>query len=204
MPDIEVDGTRLWRIDSSDASTFDVGQLLIADGHHRYESAVELGSEPGEAGCRIMALVVSTADSGLHVFPTHRIFAGRPDLFELREGEPCRDLTEAVGRLADEPFDRAAALAYRRGGVELIRGAVGELDAELVERHGHEGIRYTPRTDEAVGWVDKGDADVAFILREPRVEDVFDAARHARRMPPKSTYFFPKPLSGLLFHPVAP
>jgi uncharacterized protein (DUF1015 family) len=52
--------------------------------------------------------------------------------------------------------------------------------------------------------VDRGEADVAFLLREPRVDDVFAVARHGERMPPKSTFFFPKPLSGLLFHPVEP
>lgn len=201
-PDLEAEGTRLWRVPMAAGSALEVGQLLVADGHHRYESALELGMQSGERGARIMALLVSTDDAGLHVFPTHRVFAGRPDLAALREGESCSDLEAAMLLLAAEPFDRAAAIAYRRGSVELVRGAVGELDTELVERHGHVGIRYTPQADEAVGWVDSADADVAFILREPRVEDVFAAARHAHRMPPKSTYFFPKPLSGLLFHPV--
>ena len=45
-------------------------------------------------------------------------------------------------------------------------------------------------------------ADAAFLLREPRVEDVFAVARRGERMPQKSTYFFPKPLSGLVFHPL--
>jgi uncharacterized protein (DUF1015 family) len=201
-PDLEVDGTRLWRVAMSSGPTLDVGQLLIADGHHRYESAVDLGAEPGEEGVRIMGLVVSTDDAGLHVFPTHRAFAGRPDLADLREGESCGDLAEALSLLAEETHERSVVIAYRRGRVEIVRGTAGELDTELVDRHGHHGIRYTPRADEAVAWVDKGDAEVAFILRDPRVEDVFAAARHARRMPQKSTYFYPKPLSGLLFHPV--
>ena len=149
-----------------------------------------------------MALLVSASDPGLHVFPTHRLFVDRPDLAELREGESFRDLDEALAALGDEPFDRSAAIAYRRGSVELVRGRGGELDAELVERYGPDGIRYTPRTDEVVRAVDQGSADVAFILREPRVEDVFAVARQGRRMPPKSTYFYPKPLSGLLFHPL--
>ena len=46
--------------------------------------------------------------------------------------------------------------------------------------------------------------DVAYLLREPRVDDVFAVARRGERMPQKSTYFFPKPLSGLLFHPLYP
>ncbi len=201
-PDLEVGGTRLWRVPAGVGSTVDVGQLLIADGHHRYESAVELDAELGGEGVRIMALVVSTDDPGLHVFPTHRVFVDRPDLAALREGEPCRDLDDAMRRLAMKPYERSAAIRYRRGYVELVHGAAGELDTELVDRHGLDGIRYTQRVDEAVAWVDRGAADAAFVLRQPRVEDVFDAARHGRRMPQKSTYFHPKPLSGLLFHPV--
>jgi uncharacterized protein (DUF1015 family) len=86
--------------------------------------------------------------------------------------------------------------------VGLLRGAPAELDVELVDRYGLDGIRYTQRLDEAVEAVDSGAADAAFVLRPPRVADVFEAARRGKRMPPKSTYFYPKPLSGLLFHPV--
>jgi uncharacterized protein (DUF1015 family) len=86
--------------------------------------------------------------------------------------------------------------------VELLRGQEGELDVALVDRHGLEGIGYTPKVDEAVAAVDQGPADVAFLLREPRMDEVFALARRGERMPQKSTFFFPKPLSGLLFHPV--
>jgi uncharacterized protein (DUF1015 family) len=201
-PVVEVEGTRLWRTDL-DVEALGSAQLLIADGHHRYESAVEFGIERGGAPARIMALVVPAHDPGLHVFPTHRTFSGRPDLAALREGESFPSLEEGLRALESEPFSRAAAVAYRRGGVELVRGESGELDMELVDRHGHDGIGYTARAPEALAAVDTGAADVAFILREPRVDDVFEIARRGERMPPKSTYFHPKPLSGLLFHPVA-
>ena len=199
-PDLEVDGRRLWRVELP--AGLSIGQLLIADGHHRYESAVELGRELGGDAVRIMALVVPVRDVGLHVFPTHRVFSGRPDLAEPGPGERYDDLRDALRALAEEPHGRAVAVAYRRGAAELVRGSEGELDTELVERQGVEGIRYVPVTDEAVRAVDDGSADVAFILREPRVEDIFDVARRGRRMPPKSTYFYPKPLSGLVFHPL--
>ena len=202
-PDLSADGSRLWRVDA-DLGSFGDQELLVADGHHRYESASELGRDLGSAGARIMALLVSTADPGLHVFPTHRTFTARPELAELRGGEQCRDLQEALVRLAAEPFDRATAVAYRADGIELLRGEKGELDVELVDRHGLEGIGDTAQLDEAVAGVDEGTADVAFLLREPRVEDIFAVARQGRLMPQKSTYFFPKPLSGLLFHPVEP
>jgi len=202
-PDAEVDGSRLWRMDV-DLSPLGDEQLLVADGHHRYESAVELGEEVGASGTRVMALLVSTEDPGLHVYPTHRVFSGRPDLAEPGEGELCASLEEAHERLGGEPYDRSAAIVYRRAGVELVRGTEGELDVELVDRHGLRGLGYTSQREEAIAAVDEGRADAAFLLREPRVADVFAVARRGARMPQKSTYFFPKPLSGLLFHPVRP
>ena len=200
-PDLEVDGTRLWRLPGPGTDVFGDTQLLIADGHHRYEAAVAYGGELGSPA-RIMALVVPAHDPGLHVFPTHRVFTGRPDLADLGEGEPCGSLDEALARLAREPFAHAAAVTYRRDGVEIVRGRADELDVHLVDRHGLAGIGYTARASDAVAAVEGGEADVAFLLREPRVDDVFAVARSGERMPPKSTYFFPKPLSGLLFHPV--
>ena len=69
---------------------------------------------------------------------------------------------------------------------------------------GHEGISYTPALSEAVRRVDDGEADCAFLLRATRIEDVFERARRGVVMPQKTTYFYPKLLSGLLFHPLAP
>ena len=206
-PDAHIDAARLWRVPDLDLAALGVAPLLIADGHHRYESALEHAAESDASGARIMALLVSTRDPGLEVFPTHRTFAGRRDLLtadELEAGERFGDVREALARLTDEPGARSAAVAYRADGAELVRGGEGELDAELVDRVGLDGIGYTPVAEDAVRAVDRGEADVAFLLRAPRVGDVFAAARRGERMPPKSTYFFPKPLSGLLFHPVEP
>jgi uncharacterized protein (DUF1015 family) len=204
-PDQVANGSRLWRLGDHDPGGLSRSPLLVADGHHRYESAIELGRQLGGDGVRIMALVVSTQDPGLHVFPTHRLFSGRPDLAQPGEGERFDGASKALSALAEVPFDRAAAVAYRTGGAAaLIEGEPGELDVALVDRYGLEGISYTPDTEGAVAAVDRGDADVAFLLRDPRVEDVFAVARRGELMPPKSTYFFPKPLSGLLFHPLQP
>jgi uncharacterized protein (DUF1015 family) len=199
-PDLRVDGSRLWRLEDVDLERVAHRPLLIADGHHRYESALELG----EGDSRIMALVVSTADPGLQVFPTHRVFAERPDLAEPGGGTRFESLDAAREALSAQPAGRSAAVAHRTAGAELLEGGEGELDVELVDRFGLEGISYTPDAAGAIAAVDRGDADVAFLLRGPRVEDVFAVARRGERMPPKSTYFFPKPLSGLLFHPVQP
>jgi len=188
---LEVAGTRLWQLSADAADGLQGAQLLIADGHHRYESAVELDEELGSPGVRIMALVVSTDDAGLELLPTHRVFVNRPDVATGAAAvEPCASLEDALGRLESEPYDRSAAIRYRRGDVGIVRGAEGELDVELVDRQGLDGIEYTPRLDDARAAVDHG--------------DVFTIARRGERMPPKSTYFYPKPLSGLLFHAVTP
>ena len=50
--------------------------------------------------------------------------------------------------------------------------------------------------------VDEGDAAVAVLMRPTRIEDVFQVAARGETMPPKSTYFYPKLVSGLLFHPL--
>ena len=202
-PDLEASGSGLWRLTDFDPSSLKDRSLLIADGHHRYESALELGAER-DATARIMALLVATSDPGLHVFPTHRTFSGRPELANLDVGDEVRSVDEALSLLGGEPRTRSAAVAYRRGRIALLRGEEGELDVELVDRYGLDGIGYTQSISEAVASVDRADADAAFLVRATRVEDVFAVARSGKRMPPKSTYFFPKPLAGLLFHPVEP
>jgi len=130
------------------------------------------------------------------------VFAGRPDI--ALDGEAFQSPEVALGALAAEPFDRSAAVLVRPGSTQLVRGEPGELDPELVERVGREGIAYTPDADDAIGRVRAGKADCAFLLRATRIDDVFDHARRGLTMPPKSTYFFPKLVSGLLFHPLEP
>ena len=101
-------------------------------------------------------------------------------------------------------FESSAAVFYRDGVARLVTGQSGELDVELVDHVGHVGISYTPTLAEAVRRVDDGEADCAFLLRATRIEDVFERARRGVVMPQKTTYFYPKLLSGLLFHPLAP
>jgi uncharacterized protein (DUF1015 family) len=198
-PDIAVEGSRLWRLADEPGvpEAFFGRQLLIADGHHRYETALAFHAEEGAPdSARVLAVLVSVSDPGLHVFPTHRVFAGRPELdFDGAASSP----QEALAQLAAMPYERAAAVAYRDGEAVLVEGDAGELDVEFVDRFGHDGIAYTPDWRDAVARVDHGDADVAFLLRPTRIEDVFERARHGEVLPQKTTYFFPKLLSGLLF-----
>ncbi len=201
-PDLEADGTRLWRLPGAGiAEAFAGRQLLIADGHHRYETAVAYARETGTpASNRMMVVLVSTSDPGLEIFPTHRLVRRGPSLLGgTVSGTPAAALAE----LGAEPYDRARVLVYRDGGLLSLEGRPGELDVELVERLvGHEGLGYTADLGEAVVRVDEGEYEAAFLLRATPIEAVFERARRGEVMPQKTTYFFPKLTSGLLFHPV--
>ena len=89
-------------------------------------------------------------------------------------------------------------MIYEEGRADLAVDGEGELDVQLVDRLGHEGIAYTQDWREAVRAVDAGDAAVAVLMRPTRIEDVFGVAKRGVTMPPKSTNFFPKLVSGIL------
>jgi uncharacterized protein (DUF1015 family) len=189
-PDIETEGARLWRIPADEIeAAFTDKQLLIADGHHRYETALAFGAQS------IPVVLVSTEDPGLMIFPTHRIAE--------RVNGPAPspvDLRSALAELEAEPPDRAAAVLYRgKGGIAIVHGREGELDVQLVESLAPEGVSYTASVDEALAAVDSGAAAGAFIVRPTRIEDVFRFAEVGEPLPQKTTYFYPKLLSGLLF-----
>ncbi len=198
-PDLEVEGTRLWRLDDpSLVRAYDDKQLLIADGHHRYETALAFHEEEGTpASAQMLVVLVSTDDPGLEIFPTHRLFAGPRRL----EGDRV-EVSDPEAALETLTGDRPAVVEVTADGAAIVRGDAGLLDVQLVDTLGHDGISYTPDVVEALGRVYEGDAAVAYLMRPTRIEDVFRLARAGEVLPPKTTYFFPKLVSGLLFHPV--
>jgi hypothetical protein len=133
-----------------------------------------------------MVVLVPTRQEGLTIFPTHRVAA---------------HVNGARGTPIEEPGDELPGVVlYRNGKYELLDG--DELDVNVVERIAPQGVSYTPRREDAVATVDRGEAEAAFLLRPTRIEDVWAVARRGETMPQKSTYFFPKLTSGLLFHPL--
>ena len=200
-PDLETAGVRLWRLRDGEGiqRAFRERRLLIADGHHRYETALAFHAEEAtpESGF-MMVVLVSTADPGLTIFPTHRVVKQLGHSVPNGNG----DVREALRQLEADSSDRAAAVVYRATGAGTITGRLDELDSELVERYAPHGVTYTAYAEEAIAAVDSGRAEAAFLLRPPRIEQVFAVAGRGRTMPQKSTYFYPKLLSGLLFHPV--
>jgi uncharacterized protein (DUF1015 family) len=181
-PDLQSGGDKLWRVE--DAPSFENTELLIADGHHRYETAVAYAQEGGSP--YLMVVLVPTEQEGLTIFPTHRM---------------AEHVNGARGTPIEEPGDDLPGVVlYRDGKYELLNG--DGLDVEIVERIALDGVTYTPERAEAVATVDRGDAEAAFLLRPTRIEDVWAVARRGETMPQKSTYFYPKLTSGLLFHPL--
>jgi uncharacterized protein (DUF1015 family) len=201
-PEIEVEGARLWRLENGSlGEAFADRRLLIADGHHRYETALAYHEEVGtpESGY-MMVVLVSVSDPGLMIFPTHRVAAS------VNGPSPTHDdIQVALRDLEAGPRDRASAVLYRRGSqISLLQGDEGQLDVELVEAHAPSEVTYTASIDDAVAAVEAGAAEGAFLVRPLRVEDVFEVAGRGETMPQKSTYFYPKLVSGLLFQPLEP
>jgi uncharacterized protein (DUF1015 family) len=184
-PDVHAGGDSLWRLDAAfgDALTEELAdaQLLIADGHHRYETALAFGESPW-----LLAVIVPTDQEGLTIFPTHRV---------------ARSVDGVAGRPIDPPGDELPGVVlYRDGRYELMEGE--GLDPEIVDRLAPRGVTYTPDAREAVAAVDRGEAQAAFLLRPTRIEDVWTVASRGDVMPQKSTFFYPKLTSGLLFQPL--
>jgi uncharacterized protein (DUF1015 family) len=184
-PELAIGGDRLWR--TEDVPDFSDVELLIADGHHRYETALAFHEEDGaDASAWMMAVLVSTREEGLTIFPTHRV-------------------AQSVNGVRGEPIDRPGeelpgVVLYRAGRYELVGG--DGLDVDVVDELQPQGVTYTPQRSEAVAAVDRGDAEAAFLLRPTPLDAVFERARRGEVMPQKTTYFFPKLTSGLLFQPL--
>jgi uncharacterized protein (DUF1015 family) len=243
------DGTvnRLWKIEDPDihaavTECLAGAQLLIADGHHRYETARTFRDEVGGEGPHNYTLMSLTGldDPGLTVFPTHRLLSGFADDPEKQQrlGNGLRELFDAeevprgeidpageegvgVFGLYDSFHKKAFRLrlkdpaevdrrlegmpeAYRRLDSAILetlvlKGLAGMSDHDIDER---DGLEYAKSVDAALEMVDDGPYDVAFIQRGVPVEQVKEICNTDAVMPPKSTFFFPKVMTGFVFNPV--
>jgi uncharacterized protein (DUF1015 family) len=200
--------TRLWRVTGADAIAAALaqvqGRLLIADGHHRYETALAFHEEDGsEETGYVLAALVSRGDPGLEILPTHRMVSGpvpEPDgSFRLTELDPSGEAgTAALARL---PRDHPAFVLLRRDSAVLAEGEGDDLDTALIDRLPLSEVRYTPSAVAAEEAVRSGRADAAFLVRAPTMKQVEEVALAGERLPEKTTYFFPKLTSGLVFSP---
>ena len=235
------------------AEVFRASRLYIADGHHRYETALNFRNKqrmdhpeapPDAAFNYVLMLLVEVRDPGLTILPTHRL------LHDFERFDPA-----LVGRLAGRHRvtprpDRAALLAAMQeptsghrigmafsqvpspsgggqGGGQGTRFTVDieradaadpvshldvsilhreilerELGLEQAELEQERYLSYVRDVGALLDRVETGAAQAAFLLRPPAVSDVVEVARAGRVMPQKSTYFFPKPASGIVFNPL--
>jgi len=181
--DVEESGvrTRAWPVD---ADELELGTpLLIADGHHRYETAVAYREENPHA-THLFGILVSARSPGVEIFPTHR-------------------LVQSVGEVPGDEIDtpNGGVTLYRDG--RYVRVASDDdFGPRVVESLEPSGVTYTSSAADAVAAVDRGDAAAAFLLEPVTFEQVARFAHAGETMPQKSTFFYPKLTSGLLFHPV--
>jgi uncharacterized protein (DUF1015 family) len=180
--------------------------VLIADGHHRYETmlayAEERGGADDAASHFTLALLTDLADPGLRVVATHRVLTGG---VPVTGGEPAASLEEVLQRV-----DHDVAAGYYRDGrfqVLPLEGSVAALELHrqvidnlLGKRDPEQHLAYTRDAEEAVRSVDEGRGDAAFFLGPPDLEAVLAGAREGTTMPQKTTYFAPKPPTGMAFH----
>jgi len=182
--DVEESGvrTRLWPAAAEGELRIDT-PLLIADGHHRYETAVAYREQHPEA-THMFAVLVSTRAPGLEIFPTHRI-------------------VERVGDVPGVEIERPnGGVTLYRGGRYLRVASDDDFGPRVVDSFAPEGVSYTADASAAVAAVDTGAADAAFLLEPVTVEQVARFARAGETMPQKSTFFYPKLTSGLLLYPL--
>jgi uncharacterized protein (DUF1015 family) len=207
--DAELDGvrSRLWPVDDPEAIEGIVagveGPLVVADGHHRYETALRFHEEEGsEETAYVLAVLVSTGDPGLEILPTHRLTTGTVP--ELDGGLRLTELgaaDDALAALRAVPRDRGAFVLVEAGRARLAEADGPGPDTAVVDRLPLEGVSFTASAADAARAVSAGEATAAFLVRPPTVGEVEAVARAGGRMPPKSTYFYPKLTSGLLFAP---
>ncbi len=242
------DGTvnRVWRMEDPSATEAAakalVGtELLIADGHHRYETARVYAEEIGGEGPHryVLMCLVALEDPGLTVFPTHRLVkdlstmqqerlaqAIRRD-FELAELDDVTQLTPRPGQpvrigYIDSHFQRPFMLTLKDSAIAdralpdhaepyrrldtavlealILKGALEHSDEDIDHLN---GLGYARDDAQALELVRDRSYDAAFFMAPTPIEQVQEVAAAGESMPPKSTYFFPKVPTGLLFNPLA-
>jgi uncharacterized protein (DUF1015 family) len=201
--------------------------IFIADGHHRYETALEYSGmmrskEPGEEPDRpcdyVLMFLADIKDEGLTVLPAHRLvqtdvsilkerLSGYFDIYEL---PPDTDIIDAIDG-KEQTFglctrDGRYMLMHRDGTPDDIHPSLGRLDVvildEMLIKRTLEvgGISYEMDPEKVIAMVNSGDFDAGFFLNPTSVRDVEAAALSLQRMPPKSTYFYPKIQTGFVMY----
>lgn len=206
-------------------SAFHDLKIWIADGHHRYETALRFGQQYGTSAFSperfIPILLVPLSDPGLLILPTHRLLkhapTGTPDQwkaslnatnFEVQPSSPERILQELNGETVGFVFSdgvwRIRAQDYEAPS-EGEPEALKRFDAYWLHKHllpvlGYQEpeMTYTRDANEVFVKVGSGEQGAGFLLSPPTLETLQQIAAAGGKMPHKSTYFYPKVLSGMV------
>jgi uncharacterized protein (DUF1015 family) len=215
----------VWRITDPQriaaiASTIDASPVVIADGHHRYETSLAYRDEQrtaanGAAGSydAAMTFVVALDERELTVLPIHRLITGLPTGFDLEsalgESFELSDAGPVDATIAARMQDAGALclvlpagarfLVPRPSAMEGVRDLdTARLDRALERVPGFE-LTFQHGIDNIVDRVRSGEAQAGVLLRPVPVALIAAVAQGGERMPPKSTYFHPKPSPGAVF-----
>lgn len=248
LTDLQDTRNTLWRVSDPAlqerlVATLADKELLIADGHHRYETARVYAEEVGGEGEHnyVLMFLCSLQDPGMAVFATHRLVEGttREQQEKIRDAahasfeiEPV-ELSELAPpdsddtslcefgymdafhkqpmrmRLKDQAIADAALAGlpepYRRLDTAILealflKGALGITDDDISHLN---GLWYSSEIGEATEFVTSGRYDAGFFLRPTPIQQIVDIAAAGENMPPKSTYFYPKVPTGIVFNPLA-
>ncbi len=244
---------RLWRtsdkeIISGICGTFRDRKLYIADGHHRYETAINYRNKLREMGTAVsgdnadyvMMTLVDLNSPGLVVYPTHRVVYGIDGFNAEDVISACAEYFDISENLSKEQAFASLHNSYENGkksfvlyagkrftfltlknfealcglysGVcrELMQLDVSVLHRLILERimgidaqklRDQTNLTYTRDADEAIRLADT-QANCAFIINPTRISEIRDVALAGEKMPQKSTYFYPKLITGLVMNKI--
>lgn len=231
---------------------FEDKQVFIADGHHRYETALnyrkarhaEDGTEEGTMPYDyVMMMLVSMSDGGLFVFPTHRLVRGLENFDEttlvgllteefnvskihFTEGDYASIIMDRLSNTVDETLFglytgqnyyyllnlkdtksidnmiQGMSDAYKHLDVTILHSLILEkyMGIDKENMMNQKNLIYTRDAAEAVKVVKDGEVDCAFLINPTKVVQIKEIAQANEKMPQKSTYFWPKLVTGIVIN----
>jgi hypothetical protein len=183
--------------------------LLIADGHHRYTTALAYRDErraengPGPWD-RVLTFVVDRSTQTIPVLPYHRVQRGGTPL----GGGAVADRATAVAAIADEPPTVVSVTPGRDAPTFAVHRLRGAPPAVVALQHEPSGpaaggsLSFTQDPDAAIAAVTDDGATAAYLLPPTTPERILSVVERGERLPPKSTFFWPKPRTGLVLMPL--
>lgn len=229
--------------------------VLIADGHHRYETAMNYRNYLKEQGIEnkeseyVMSYFTNLDDENLLVFPTHRIITKWVEPYVLLDkvkkyfdvkdfefnGQNKKQVKTKFLQAIEEENEKQISMGLYMKNVNKfylltlrenvdkildeyeVPDVLKKLDLAVLhkvlitkefgytqeEQMAQEGIKYIKQESEAFDLIDLGKAEASFIMAYPKIKDIKEISQAGFRMPQKSTYFYPKLLSGIVINPLS-